>query len=169
MGKNASPDAGSGNPAGRFFGLVALFALVGPAVGGLVVSVFLAVLAATPQLEAGDWAQAATVILTGSLFGTMFGLPIAYFVGILPAAGVGLAVAGWDCRKGLISGRIATAAGFGSWLIVAMAGGDLITADEATRIWQAALLLAHLVATGMCWWTARSIFGRSMPPNPIGA
>ncbi|MCG6114871.1 MAG: hypothetical protein MEQ84_06685 [Mesorhizobium sp.] len=166
--KGGMTDAMSGRSAGRFVGIVALFAMAGPPIGGLVVSVFLSLLAATPQLMVHDWVEAVTIFLTGTLFGTMFGLPIAYFSGVLPAAGVGLAVAICDRRMGLISWRIAMAAAIVSWVFVAMGAGSLIESDEGTRTWQIASLLAHLAAASFCWWMARTIFGRPMHANAVG-
>lgn len=166
--KDDMTGARPGKSAGRFFGIVAVFALLGPLIGGLVVSAYLGFLAATPQI-AQSWMDAAGVFLTTTLFGTMFGLPIAYAVGIAPAVWVGLAVAIWDWRKGLISWRIAIGAALVSWLLVAMRAGDIIETDEGTRIWQISILLAHLVATGLCWWLARTIFGRPMRPKTAGA
>lgn len=129
------PHATPQRSTGRLFAILAVFALAGPPIGSLVVSTSLAVLAATAQLTAGKWSDAGTTFLVGSLFGTIFGLPIAYAVGILPAAGVGLAVALWDRRKGLLSWRIAISAALVPWLFIAMRAGDLVEADEGTRIW----------------------------------
>lgn len=166
---DAIAGARPGRPARRFLAIVALFALAGPPVGGLVVSAFLALLAALPQLTAGSWLEALTTLVTATLFGTMFGLPIAYFTGILPAAGIGLAVALWDRRKGAISWRIAIGAALVSWLLVATGAGSIVETDEGTRIWQAALLLAHLGATGACWWLAGSILDRTAASRSAGA
>lgn len=161
--------ARAGKPVRRLLGMVALFALVGPPVGGLVVSAFLAVLAAIPQLMALELLEALTIVVTATLFGTMFGLPIAYFTGVLPAAGIGLAVALWDRHKGLISWRIAFGAALVSWLLVAMGADGLVETDEGTRIWQVSLLLAHLAATAVCWWLARSFFDRPVTTQPAGS
>lgn len=146
----------------RFFGIVAVFALAGPPIGGLVLSAFLAVLAATPHLTTSSWAEASTTFMIGTLFGSLFGLPIAYAIGILPAAGVGLAVAVWDRRKGLISWRIAVGAALVPWLFIALRAGDIIETDEGTRIWQISMLLASVAATLVCWWLARAILGRAL-------
>lgn len=167
--KDGAMGARPGKSTGRFFGIVALFALLGPLIGGLVVSAYLGFLAATSQLATQGWAEAVTVFVTGTLFGTLFGLPIAYAVGIVPAVWVGLAVAIWDWRKRLISWRIAILAALVSWLLIAMRAGDIIETDEGTRIWQISILLAHLVATGLCWWLARTIFGRPLRPKAVGA
>ncbi len=167
--KDDMTGARPGKSTGRFIGIVALFALLGPLIGGLVVSAYLGFLAATPQLASHGWAYAVMVFLTATSFGMMFGLPIAYALGIVPAVWVGLAVAIWNWRKGLISWRVAIGAALVSWLLVAMRAGDIIETDEGTRIWQISILLAHLVATGLCWWLARTIFGRPVRSNAVGA
>jgi len=152
---------------GRLFGIVAVFALAGPPIGGLVLSAFLAFLAATPHLTTSSWADAGTTFMTGTLFGALFGLPIAYFIGILPAALVGLAVAIWDSRKGLVSWRIAVCASLVPWLFIAMRAGDIIDADDGTQIWQISILLASVAAALVCWWLARSFFGASTRVNAV--
>lgn len=156
------PDTRPKGSTGRLFGILAIFALGGPLIGGLVVSTSLAFLAATSHLMAGRWADAGTTFMVGTLFGTLFGLPIAYAVGILPAAGVGLAVALWDRRKGLLSWRMAIGAALVPWLFLAMRAGDIVETDEGTRIWQVSGLLAHLAAAVACWWLARTILARSV-------
>lgn len=142
---------------GRLFGIVAVFALIDPPIGGIVLSACLAFLAATPQLMAYRWAVAGYTFLIGTLCGTTFGLPIAYVIGTLPAAGVGLVVAMWDRRKGVISWRIAIGAALVPSVFVALRAGDIVGADEGTRIWQITMLLAHLAAAVACGWLARAI------------
>ncbi|WP_373490602.1 hypothetical protein [Parasphingorhabdus sp.] len=146
---------------GRFLGISALFTLLGPPIGELVVSICLGFLAATPQLGARDWMEAINAFLTVTFFGAIFGLPIAYFVGSLPATGVGLAVALWERHKGLISWRVTLSATLVSWLFFAIRAGGLIETDDGTRVWQISLLLGHLAAAGVCWWSARRFLGRA--------
>jgi hypothetical protein len=151
---------------GRLFAILTVFALAGPPIGGLAVSATLALLAAASHLGAGRWGDVGTTLLIGTLFGAIYGLPIAYFVGILPAAAVGLAVALWDRRKGLLSWRIALAAALVPWLFLASRAGSLVDTDDGTRIWQASVLIASLAASIACWWLARIILDR--PVRPIG-
>lgn len=150
----------------RLFAIVAVFALLGPALGGLAVSASLAAFAALPMLADARWLAAGRTFLTVTLFGTAFGLPIAYVVGLLPAAAVGLAVALWDRRTGRLSWPIAAGASLLPWLFIALrTGGDIVTDDEGTQVAQLALLVGHLAAAIACWWLARAILGRSPPPG----
>lgn len=159
MGNHDMAGATLGKRAGRFLGIVTLFALPGPPMGGMAVSAYLGFLAAASHLADHGWTDATEVFLTATLFSTVFGFSLAYIIGIVPAVGVGLAVAIWDMRKGLISWRVAIGAALVWWLLIAVRAGEIMEADEGTRKWQISMLLAHLVATGVCWWTARTIFG----------
>jgi hypothetical protein len=160
------PAAAPRKSTGRLVAILAIFALAGPPIGALAVSVTLALLTAASDLGSGRWSEAGSAIMVVTLAGTIFGLPIAYFVGILPALAVGLAVALWDRRKGLLSWRIALATALVPWLFLAMRAGDLIETDEGTRTWQASVLVASLAASIACWWLARIILDR--PVRPAG-
>lgn len=164
MTTKASPTDTRPKPStGRLLAIVAVFALLGPPIGGLVLSASLASLAAAPKLAASDWLEAGRTFLTLTLFGSTFGLAIAYAVGILPAAAVGLAVAIWERRNGLLSWRVAIAAALVPWLFIASRAGEIGASDEGTQVAQVVILVAHLAAAMACWWLARAIVDRSSP------
>lgn len=144
----------------RFAGIVAVFAVLGPPVGGLAISILLATLAASSDLAIDGW-MARTRMFSGMLLlGTAFGLPLSYIVGGVPALLIGVATAAWDTRKGVISLHVALGGALALGGLAALRQGDPAWASEGERIAQLAMLLAHLTAAGLCWLVARVIFGR---------
>lgn len=165
MDKVAEADAKPEKSFGRFIGILAIFALIGPILGAAAVSAYLGFEVAGSDLMTGKWDEAAKLILLSISFGTLFAWPIAYFIGILPAIGVGLAVALWDMRGGMISWRVAFAVALISWLLFMTSEGSFVEASEGIRTWQISLLLAHLTSAGVCWAIARAVFRRAAAPE----
>lgn len=152
---------------GRFAGIVALFAVLGPPVGGLVVSALLASLTASSDLAVDGGTERARLFSGMMMLGVVFGLPLSYIVGGVSALLIGAATAAWDARKGTISPYVALGCALVLGGLAALRQGDPAWASEGERIAQLAMLLAHLAAAGLCWLVARTIFGRpAMPSTP---
>jgi hypothetical protein len=147
--------------AGRFTGIVAIFALLGPPIGGLTVAVCFGVMAANSGLVATTWVEALRAFAMTTIFTAVFGLPLSYIVGIGPAAGTGVAVAAWDMRRGVISWLVALGASIVFGTLAILRADEIISTDEGVRFAQIAIALAHLVSAVACWAIARAIFGLS--------
>ncbi len=73
------------------FGLMLLFAALGPAIGGaLFIPLSIAFKAPT------DFETIGVMVLVGAMFGHVFGMIAAYIVGVAPAAATGFLFALWD-------------------------------------------------------------------------
>jgi hypothetical protein len=86
-------------------GIVALFAALGPAVGG-VLFIPLSVVFKTPV----DLETIGVMVLTTALFGHALGLVAAYIVGVGPAAATGFLYALWDAAAPVRAPRALVAA-----------------------------------------------------------
>lgn len=142
----------------RAAGVVALFALLGPLFGALGVNLFLSVLASAIEAAHGNHGDIGRLLVGGMVIGTIVALPIAYSVGLAPAAGVGLAVAFGDRRRRGISWRIALASAVLFWLAMAALAVAVIP-PAGLPTWLAALLVAHILAVVPCTAMARRLFG----------
>jgi hypothetical protein len=94
------------------FGIVLLFAALGPAIGG-VLFIPLSIVFKTPT----DLEAIGLVVLLSTMFGHAFGLIPAYIVGVGPAAATGFLYALWDA---VAPGRAPRA------LVAALIGGLLV-------------------------------------------
>jgi hypothetical protein len=144
----------------RFAGIIAVFVVFGPPVGALAVTLLLAALGLSSGLAAEGWLDQGRFAVGVMLLGLVFGLPISYIVGAVPAALVGLATAAWDARTGSISLYVALGAALALGVLAALRPASLISASEGESAAQVAIPLAHLSAAGLCWLLARTIFGR---------
>lgn len=153
---------------GRFVGIVAVFVALGPPVGALAVMLLLAALGLGSGLAADGWLDQGRFAVGVMLLGLVFGLPISYIVGGVPAALVGLAIAAWDARTGSISLYVALGTALVLGVLAASRASGLVSASEGERAAQIAILLAHLAAAGLCWFLARAIFGRPAVSNTSG-
>lgn len=86
----------------RFIGIVAVFVVIGPPVGALAVTLLLAALSLGSGHAADGWADQGRFVVGAMLLGLVFGIPISYIVGAVPAALIGLATAAWDANKGRV-------------------------------------------------------------------
>src|SRR5690606_28354391 len=86
---------------GRFAGIVAIYALLGPLVGAIGVTGLFTVYAVGVEIAIGNFEDIARRFVGGMVAGTIFSVIIAYAYGIVSAAGVGLVVAfGTGARVG---------------------------------------------------------------------
>jgi len=153
----------SSSPAKRFLGIVAVFALLGPAVGTLSVSMVLAMAALSAGLaEAGLLAQG-KIVLGSLLLGSVFGLPLAYLIGAVPAAAVGLAVALWERWRGSLPLGVPLGLALVLGLLAASRAGGFGTTDPAPAA-PLGLLIAYLAGALVCWLVVRSM--PTPPDNP---
>jgi len=157
----------------RSVGILAFFAVFGPLAGVVSFAVwFVLLFLLGPVLGAetsGDlnWVEGAVTALQFALIIMVTGMPIGYSVGIPASAGVGLVVALWEWRFGVISWVIALGATFVIWLVPYLYLGDLYASDSIKLSRTNALLPAFLGAAAICTWAARRIF-RRMPANSEG-
>ena len=142
---------------GRFAGIVALYAIVGPLMGALGLNALLAVLAVAEEVSRGNFDDIARLLVGGMVVGTIISAIIAYAFGIVSAAGVGLMVALRDRRRGGISWRTALIAALAFWGLMSLAAA-VVVPPQGLAQWIAALLAAHLLAAAACTWIARRIF-----------
>ena len=150
--------------AGRFVGIVAVFTLLGPPVGAIVVTGLLSILASFSELSVDGWQERTRMFSGMMLLGIVFGLPLSYLAGGISALMTGLATAFWDARKGVISLPVAMGGGLVLGLLAASRQGDLLSASEGEGVAQIAMLLAHLAAAAVCYLVARAIF--TAPDRP---
>lgn len=146
-------------------GIVALFALCGPPVGAVTVALCLSAMAAAPGLNAAGWHEAVKLFAVGSAFSFVFGLPLAYLTGIVPAALVGMAVAARERRTGLISMPVAVSSALLLGVLAASRIGGLTGEDGGARLSQGAVMLAHLAAAVLCARLARAVPGAVAGPG----
>jgi hypothetical protein len=148
----------------RLAGIVAVFALLGPPVGALVFMLLLlgVSLASAVQGETGTGRMMAGTMLLG----IVFALPLSYLVGGLSALVMGIFAAVWDAGNRRISLRLCLGVGLVLGALAASRPGGLYGATEGERFAQIALLLAHLVAAGVCGAVVRALFGPAKPHTP---
>ena len=142
---------------GRFAGIVAIYALLGPLVGAIGVTGLFTVYAVGVEIAIGNFDDIARRFVGGMLVGTIVSGIIAYAFGIVSAAGVGLVVALRDRRKGGISWKVSFVAALAFWLLTSLAATAVVPPQGLVQ-WIGALLAAHVLATAACTWIARRIF-----------
>jgi len=132
--------------------VLTVFLIMGPPVGALTFIVGMSVYGASQTGNIAD-------ILSFSLFGLIYVLPLIYLVGIAPAAVIGLilgATAALHHVPGLLF-SIATGFLIGLWSVYA--GGSSIPLPSAETISDyvsvVLLMTAYLVPTVLCWIVAR--------------
>jgi len=153
---------------GRFAGIVVVFVVVGPPVGALAVTLLLAAMGLTTGLAADGWLDQGRFAVGVMLLGLVFGLPISYTVGTVPAALVGFATAVWDARTGSISPYVALGAALVLGVLAASRASGLVSAPEGERAAQIAIPLVHMAAAWLCWLLARAIFDRPTVSSTSG-
>ena len=142
---------------GRFAGIVASYALLGPLVGAIGVTGLFTVYAVGVEIAIGNFDDIARRFVGGMLVGTIVSAILAYAYGIVSAAGVGLVVAFRDRRKGGISWRTSLVAALAFWLLMSLAATAVVPPQGLVQ-WIGALLAAHVLAAAVCTWIARRIF-----------
>ncbi|NKX45347.1 hypothetical protein [Roseicyclus persicicus] len=138
----------------RSLGIVALFALAGPLLGGLGVNLLLTAVSVAQGLGDGAAGDLARRLVGGIIGGSIFAVLLAYAIGTAPALVVGAVMAACDRRgRGLTYGDAAAAAL--ACALVAAAGVVLLVEPGARAAWIAALVTAHLLGALGCTWAAR--------------
>ena len=154
----------------RSVGILAFYAVFGPLAGVVSFAVWfvlLSLLGPVLRTEAlGDltWVEGVATALQFALLIMVTSMPIGYSIGLLASAGVGLVVALWEWRFGVISSAIAFGATFVIWLVPYLYSGDLYASDSIRLSRTNALLPAYLGAAAICTWAARQMF-RITPAN----
>lgn len=142
---------------GRFAGIVAIYALLGPLVGAIGVNGLFTVYAVGVEIANGNFGDIARLFWGGIVVGTIVSAIIAYTFGIVSAAGVGLVVALRDRRKGGISWKASFVAALAFWLLTSLAATAVVPPQGLVQ-WIGALLAAHVLAAAVCTWIARRTF-----------
>lgn len=157
------------SPGSRFIGIVAVFLVIGPPVGALAVTLLLAALGLGSGQGAGGWADQGRLVVGAILLGLVFGIPISYIVGAVPAAMIGLATAAWDARKGRVPFHVPLGAALVLGVLAAGRLNHLVLSAGGERAAQVAVLLAHLAAACLCWLMARAIFAKPSTSTVTGS
>jgi len=140
--------------------VVACFALLGPPLGALV---FFALISAAIGRMGAD--PGGPLAVFGFL--SLFGLPLSYLVGAMPAALTGAVVGLWQAFRGRMSFPFAAAVGLGCGLIVAGAGRwQVYDLDPGQRADLALILLTCLIPTLICWYVTRNAAIGPRPESP---
>ncbi|AUX68726.1 hypothetical protein CHX26_03675 [Porphyrobacter sp. HT-58-2] len=142
----------------RSLGIVALFGLAGPVVGGVTVAILSTLLAVFSDLASGDPGAVPKQVVGGLIAGSIFAVILGYAIGTVPALGVGIVVAWRDRRARGVSVRTAVLAGLGFWIASAIIVVISVPV-EGRLVWIAALLAAHLAGAAGCGWLARRLLG----------
>ena len=142
---------------GRFIGIVAIYAALGPLIGAFGVNALFTVYAVGVEIASGNFGDIARLFWGGIVVGTIVSAIIAYAFGIVSAAGVGLVVAFRDRRQGGISWRASFFAALAFWLLTSLAATAVVP-EQGLVQWVGALLVAHVLAAAICTWAARRIF-----------
>lgn len=106
----------------------------------------------------GNFGDLARLFWGGIVLGTIISSLIAYAIGIVPALGVGLAVALRDRRGGGISARTSFVAALAFWLLTSLAATAIVPPQGLAQ-WIGALLVAHGLSATLCTAIARRSFG----------
>ena len=154
----------------RSVGILAFYAVLGPLTGVVSFAVWFVLLSLLgPVLRAealGDlnWVEGVATALQVALLIMVTGMPIGYSIGLLASASVGLVVALWEWRFGVISWVIAFGTTLVIWLVPYLSSGDLYVSDSIRLSRTNALLPAYLGAAAICTWAASRLF-RITPAN----
>jgi len=144
----------------RFVGIVATYLLLGPLIGALLLFSGLVLLLGLEQPMTGRF-MGDVQFLAAS---TVLWMPLAYITGLLPAAVIGVAVAIWERRKGVISLPIALAVSFFMWILLFSRTFDPFVPGDPSVYTTWLTPIACLGATGLCTWLVR-LWNRKPPQN----
>lgn len=168
MQDTPAPDTPPRQTWGRFAGILALFALVGPFLGAVGAVLMFVAMAVVTDLMQGRLDNLAGLMGRGLLTTLVAGLPIAYSFGAVSSVAVGLVVALRDRWRGGITWRAGLGSAVAMWALMAGLAALVIPAD-GFLLWLAGLFVAHVVAAGLCTWLARRILGCRPPAARGGA
>lgn len=155
-----TPDARPGW--GRFAGIGALYALLGPLVGAIGAVVLLVLISVVGELAAGRAGAIGTLLWPGLPVTLAAGLPLAYSLGLVSSIAVGLVVALRDRHRGGISWPAALGAALALWGVMS-ALAALVIPGGSFLTWLVLLLAAHVLAAMICTWLARRLFPDRVP------
>ena len=158
MSKYSAPPPDTRPGWGRFAGIAALYALLGPLVGAIGAVGLLVLIASVTGLAAGRPGPSGEAVWSGFLITLVAGLPMAYSFGLVSSSAVGVAVALRDRRRGGISWRMALGAAAVLWIFMS-ALATLVISGDSFLTWLVTLLAAHVLAAMVCTWVARRLFG----------
>ncbi|RFP85423.1 hypothetical protein DZK27_16815 [Rhodobacteraceae bacterium 63075] len=147
---------------GRFAGITALYALLGPLVGAVGAVGLLVLIAVVTDLGAGQENTVSALLGPGFLVTLAAGLPLAYSFGLVSSIAVGLAVALRDRWRGGISWRAALGTALALWALMSALAGLMIPGGSFLT-WLVMLLAAHVLAAMICNWLAQRLFSDRVP------
>lgn len=142
----------------RSAGIVAFFTALGPFAGVVIFSVWFGLLLLLETPPNAGWTEGVAVAVQWTLISMLLGMTTGYSIGFLVAAGVGLIVALWEWRFGVVSWLVAFGAVFAIWLVPYLYSGDLYASDGVRLSRTNALLPSYLGAAAISTWAARRIF-----------
>ena len=149
--ESAAPATGRARAIGRFVFTLLIFALVGPVVGGLVT------IAGLTVFGMNIWQPGDAVMVIMAM--VIYGLWIAYPLGIIPAIAVGAVIGVKDIYGGTPL-WLATVIGIVAGLIWSRYGGS--GADWGQTFLTPVLVAAAVIGTLVCWRLTRR-------KSPVGA
>jgi hypothetical protein len=144
--------------------IVLVFAAIGPAIGGFALIVMIAASQMGLGTSIGDLA-------TIAVFGLIYGVAIAYLVGVVPAAAVGLIVGIWQVFVGRMIWPVALAVGVlaGVIFMVYIERGRTAGSGADTPSLYGILVLTCVLPTMLCWAIVRTWYleppASSAPPG----
>ncbi|AWB35384.1 hypothetical protein [Orrella marina] len=145
----------------RSFGVLVIFAGVGPLVGSIVVYAWIGVSQALTAMLTGQWAQGLEMVAFAVSFGVLFTLPLGYVLGLVPALAVGLAVLWWERRSARgrqgLSARVAVVAASIFWVAVVFFRGVSISGSWDAWIGAGSSFSALVVSAWVCTRIARRV------------
>lgn len=147
--------------------ILGVFVLLGPPVGALTFFVGMGVYGASQTGDiAGMWWL--------SLFGLIYGVPLSYLMGVVPAAAAGLILGATAVLYRPPGFLFSMVTGVAVGLGLVYSGGRAVTlqSDETATDYVPVVLLITtcLVATVVCWAVARCVFGKPLASSllPVG-
>jgi hypothetical protein len=131
---------------GRVLGIMLIFVVVGPPIGGIV---FMMTTALIGFVEKADLSGLTWI----ALLAVIYAAPLSYLIGTLPAAAAGLLVGLWQAFVGPVTWLHALAAGLVVGLAVIVLTGQRLGADG--NVSMPVILITCLVPTLVCWLIVR--------------
>lgn len=138
---------------GRFVRIMIVFVALGPLIGSVILFTGVGLQVAGMDLLTDQWRG--VLGLVGAI--TLMWLPLGYLVGGLAAAGVGLFVALWDRRTGVISWWVALGSAVGMWLLILFGSVTPCCDPDETFAVLGLALAAHVIAALGCTAVARRL------------
>jgi hypothetical protein len=142
--ETTAPQPNRGRTVGRFIVTLVIFALVGPIIGGLVT------IAGLTLFGMNIWQPGDAMIVVATMM--IYGLWIAYPLGIIPALVVGAVIAVKDIYGGTPFGLAAVVGLIAGLIWSRVVGND---SDWGQTFFTPVLIAASLIATIVCWRLTR--------------